>query len=305
MPELPEVEIVCRGLEPALVGSRFVRVEQRRPDLRFPLPEKFAERLEGRQVLSLARRAKYILVQIEGGEVLVMHLGMSGRVLVVGPAPLGHNTGQSRSTRGETLGDYVYGTGHLPQHDHVVFHMSQGSVVTYNDPRRFGFMLLIGAQDIDHHPLFRKLGVEPLGADLSACGLALSARGRKADLKAFLMDQRNIAGLGNIYVCEALFRAGLSPLRKASCLSLKDGLPADRTHRVVAAVRSVLADAVEAGGSTLRDYRHADGTAGKFQSSHAVYDREGDACIRAGCRGVIRRRVQSARSTFYCPVCQR
>jgi formamidopyrimidine-DNA glycosylase len=305
MPELPEVEIVRRGLEPALVGASFARVEQRRPDLRFPLPEKFAARLEGQTVVGLTRRAKYILAEIDSGEVLVLHLGMSGRVLVFQHEPSGPGRPNRRSPQPTVLGDYIYDTGHLAQHDHVVFHMSQGAVVTYNDPRRFGFMLLIGKQDVDQHPLFRALGVEPLGAGLSAEGLAARARGRKADLKAFLMDQRNIAGLGNIYVCEALFRAGLSPVRRAACLAMKDGRPTDRAVRLIPAVQSVLAEAVAAGGSTLRDYRQADGTIGAFQDAHAVYDREGKACLKPNCKGVIRRRVQSARSTFYCPVCQR
>ncbi len=305
MPELPEVEIVRRGLEPVLVGASFSRVEQRRPDLRFPLPEKFAARLEGRTVVSLTRRAKYILAEIGSGEVLVLHLGMSGRVLVRQQDPSQQGLQKNRNPQPTVLGEYLYGTGHLPQHDHVIFHMSQGAVVTYNDPRRFGFMLLIGRHEVDQHPLFRALGVEPLGTSLSAEGLAARAQGRKADLKAFLMDQRNIAGLGNIYVCEALFRAGLSPVRRAACLAMKDGRPTDRAVRLIPAVQSVLAEAVAAGGSTLRDYRQADGTSGSFQEAHAVYDREGKSCLKPNCTGVIRRRVQSARSTFYCPVCQR
>jgi formamidopyrimidine-DNA glycosylase len=304
MPELPEVEIVCRGLQPALLGARFVRVEQRRPDLRFPFPEHFASRLEGRTVVQLTRRAKYILATIDGGDVLVMHLGMTGRFLV-------HDEGKGTKakaadgvSRGVTLGEYVYDAGHLPQHDHVVFHMSQGAAVTYNDARRFGYMLLIAGADVDDHPLFRGLGVEPLGAELSIKALARRAAGRKTDLKAFLMDQRNIAGLGNIYVCEALFRAGLSPFRRAACLATKSGKPAPRLTSLIPAIQSVLREAVEAGGSTLRDYRHADGTAGEFQESHAVYDREGDPCVREGCGGTVKRRLQAQRSTFYCPKCQ-
>jgi formamidopyrimidine-DNA glycosylase len=296
MPELPEVEIVRRELEPVLIGQRLAAVAQRRPDLRFPLPDDFANRIEGRVVEAVSRRAKYLLVDLSGGDVLVMHLGMTGRFSVCA-----HNAG----TANHVLGDYVYDTGADPKHDHVVFETASGMSVTYNDPRRFGFMLLVPRRDLEAHPMFIALGVEPLGNALSADYVAARARGRKADLKAFLMDQRNVAGLGNIYVCEALFRAGLSPTRRASCLATLKGTPTEPTRRLVPAIRSVLEEAITAGGSTLRDYRHADGASGAFQEAHAVYDRKGATCVRSGCGGTVRRVVQSARSTFYCPKCQR
>lgn len=297
MPELPEVEIVRRGLEPALAGARITRVEQRRADLRFPFPERFCERLTGADIVSLDRRAKYLLGRLSTGDVLVMHLGMSGRFSV---------TEASRAAkRGGQIGAYAYDTGSDPKHDHVVLHMSSGAVVTYNDPRRFGFMLLIPAGELTQHPLFSSIGIEPLGNELSPDYLARRAEGRKADLKAFLLDQRNIAGLGNIYVAEALFRAGLSPKKPAACLAARGGRPNERTARLVPAIRSVLEEAIAAGGSTLRDYRQADGSEGAFQERHLVYGREGCPCTAPGCRGTIRRSVQAGRSTFYCPVCQR
>lgn len=303
MPELPEVEIVRRGLEPLLVGRRFAAIECRREDLRFPFPERFAARLAGTLVTSLERRAKYILARLGTGEVLVLHLGMTGRFTgsrSPDPCP-------AKTERGNThvLGEYVYGSGSDPKHDHVVFRMAGGSTVTYNDPRRFGFMLLIAERGLEAHPLFAGLGVEPLGNGLNATYLAERARGRRCDLKAFLMDQHVIAGLGNIYVCETLHRAGLSPKRAARTLAKWNGAPHERAERLVPEIRHVLIAALDAGGSTLRDYRHADGSAGAFQESFAVYDREGGACLRPGCRGIVRRLVQSGRSTFYCPACQR
>ena len=295
MPELPEVETVRSGLEPVLAGRRFVRVEQRRPDLRFPLPERFAERLTGRRVVRLGRRAKYILVHLDTGEVLAVHLGMTGRLIV-------SNGGGARDL---TLGRYVYEHGKDASHDHLVFTMSGGAVVTYNDARRFGYMTLIPERDLAQDAFFAGLGVEPLGDDLSGSYLARRAAGRKVDLKAFLMDQRIVAGLGNIYVCEALFRAGLSPWKPASRLATRTGRPTPAADRLAAEIKAVLTDAIRAGGSTLRDYKRADGTSGLFQNEFAVYDREEAPCARPGCRGTVRRRVQAGRSTFYCPACQR
>ena len=295
MPELPEVENVRRSLEPVLCGQMLVRVDVRRPNLRFPFPENFAARLTGRTVTGVARRAKYLRLLLDSGDVLIVHLGMSGRFILGNTAGIG---------RDGVVGDYVYEGGHLPQHDHVVIETAGGLRVTYNDPRRFGYMLLEAGAAMDAHALFRSLGVEPLGNDLNADVLAALAARRRTDLKAFLMDQRNIAGLGNIYVCEALFRAGLSPRRKAGTLATQSGRPTERSQRLVPAIRQVLLEAVEAGGSTLRDYRRPDGTRGGFQDRHAVYDREGSACQTAGCRGVIRRITQAGRSTFYCPKCQ-
>ena len=312
MPELPEVETVRRGLEPGLVGKRVARLEARRPDLRFPLPERFAERIEGRRIEHLGRRSKYIVAAIEGGESLIMHLGMSGR-FTISPSPRpsrggGRGEGQPQaksSEAGHQPGEFVHETGSNPRHDHVVLEMADGARVTYNDPRRFGFMVMAGAGALDTHPLIRGLGPEPLGNGLDADYLAARASGRKADLKAFLMDQRNIAGLGNIYVAEALFRAHLSPSRPAACLADAKGRPTTRAERLVPAIRDVLADAIRAGGSTLRDYRAADGALGYFQHSFSVYGRAGEPCTRAGRVGTVSRIVQAGRSTFYCRRCQR
>jgi formamidopyrimidine-DNA glycosylase len=295
MPELPEVETVRRGLERVLVGQTLTRVDVRRPDLRFPFPERFAARLEGRLVTAVARRAKYLRVSLDNGEVLIVHLGMTGRFIVA----------EKVGRRGDVVGHYAYETGHLPQHDHVVLETATGLRITYNDPRRFGYMLLERETDLESHALFRALGVEPLGNELHANMLARRAAGRRADLKAFLMDQRNVAGLGNIYVCEALFRAGLSPRRRAGTLAGKGGKPHARAQLLVSAILDVLIEAVEAGGSTLRDYRQLDGSSGAFQDRHDVYDREGEPCRRLGCGGVVRRITQTGRSTFYCPKCQK
>ena len=295
MPELPEVETVRRGLEPVLVGQRFVSVEQRREALRFPFGTDFAERLEGKCVRTLSRRAKYLRAGLSSGESLVMHLGMSGRFLI----------SEKKSPNSETLGDYIYETHADTKHDHVVFRMSGGRTVTYNDPRRFGFMLVIDDREFDAHALFRHLGVEPLSNQLSALHLAEKACGRRSNLKSFLMDQRIIAGLGNIYVCEALHHAQLSPNRGASCLADRFGKPTVRAERLVHAIRHVLTAAVKVGGSTLRDHRAPNGDSGQFQEAFAVYGRAGAPCPRSGCRGTVKRLSQSGRSTFYCGGCQR
>ena len=295
MPELPEVETVRAGLEPLLRGRRFQRVEQRRKDLRFPLPDRFVERLTGAKVLSVDRRAKYLVLPLDSGEVLAMHLGMTGRFTV--SAPGGAN--------GRVLGDYTYEHGGDATHDHVVFTMSGGAVVTYNDARRFGYMTLIAADELNQNAFFAGLGVEPLGDDLNGDYLAAKARGRKLDLKAFLMDQRIVAGLGNIYVCEALFRARLDPFKGAARLATKTGKPTPHAARLAAEIKAVLRDAIRAGGSTLRDYKQADGSSGSFQKEFVVYGREGEPCSRKGCRGIVRRKTQGGRSTFWCPVCQR
>ena len=289
MPELPEVEIVRRGLEPVMAGVRIASVEQRRPDLRFPFPNRFAARLGGRQVLGLGRRAKYLIARLDSGEALIMHLGMTGRFRISPSPPLG------KEARGDSD----------PAHDHIVFRMENGVIVTYNDPRRFGFMDLIAETGFERHKLFAGLGAEPLGNEFTSACLAARALRKATDLKAFLLDQRNVAGLGNIYVSEALHRAALSPNRGARCLVLNSGLPTGRAERLVHAIRTVLEEAIAAGGSTLRDYRHADGALGYFQHSFQVYGREGEPCKRTGCRGIVRRTVQSGRSTFYCSTCQR
>jgi formamidopyrimidine-DNA glycosylase len=282
MPELPEVETVRQGLEPVLVGNAFVRVEQRRPDLRFPLPKRFGERLFGRRIEALDRRAKYLLARLDDGEVLVMHLGMTGRLSINGAA-----------------------TKPPPKHEHIVFHLGDGTAVRYSDTRRFGLMDLVPAATLDSHALFKGLGVEPLSEALTPEWLAARFKGKATSIKAALVDQKLIAGLGNIYAGEALYRAGLSPLRLAGSLATKSGKPTPKTKALVAAVKAVLEDAIKAGGSTLRDYKRADGRLGRFQHRFKVYGREGKPCPRKGCGGTVRRIVQGGRSTFYCPTCQR
>jgi formamidopyrimidine-DNA glycosylase len=288
MPELPEVETVRRGLAPAMEGRRFVRVEVRRGDLRWPLPRGFAQRLHGKTVEGLGRRAKYLLADLSSGDVLLMHLGMSGSFRV------GKDT---------TPGNYHHERSNNNAHDHVVFHMSNGATVTFNDPRRFGSMKLVSRAKLDQEPLLRSLGPEPLGNEFDAAMLAKACAGKRTSLKAALSDQRVVAGLGNIYVCEALFRARLSPLRSASTIADRHGKPNQRAESLVNAIKAVLLDAIEAGGSSLRDHRKADGSLGDFQHNFQVYDREGQPC--PSCNGKIRRIVQVGRSTFYCPSCQR
>ncbi len=296
MPELPEVENVRIGLAPALTGARFSHVELRRSGLRYPFPPEFAERLTGRTVLSVDRRAKYLIVHLDGAEQLVVHLGMSGRLLLL-PRCRG-NAGRATNV----AGTYVHELGRLAHHDHVVMETSRGDTLVYNDPRRFGFMTLVGEDDAPRHAMFAKLGVEPLGPDLTSSYVIKHAANRRLALKSFLMDQSIIAGLGNIYVCEALFRAGLSPMRQASTLAQPRQRKA--AGRLVAEIRSVIEEAVASGGSTLRDYRKADGQPGDFAARHAVYDRQGQRCVRVGCGGSVLRVRQGERSTFYCPRCQ-
>jgi len=294
MPELPEVETVRRGLEPVLVGNEFARVEQRRPDLRFPLPERFGERLEGRKVEAVDRRAKYLLARLDDGEVLVMHLGMTGRFAIdkangVAAAP----------------GRVAHPKKAIPKHEHIVFHLRDGSVIRYTDVRRFGIMDLVPAATLDSHKLFKGLGIEPLGDALTAQRLAAKLKGKATSIKAALLDQRLIAGLGNIYACEALYRARIAPLKLAGTLATKSGKPTKKTEALVEGIKAVLESAIKAGGSSLRDYRHTDGRLGRFQHRFKVYGREGKPCRRTGCGGIIRRIVQSGRSTFFCPTCQR
>ena len=294
MPELPEVETVRRGLQPVMEGARIVSVETRRPDLRFPFPPDFSKRLSGKKIVSLGRRAKYLTAEIEGGPLLICHLGMSGsfRIEAEGAA--------------STPGDFYHQRSKAASHDHVVFHLAsprgKKSKIVFNDPRRFGFMLFADANN--EHPMLADLGVEPTGNALDGKLLADLLRGRKAPLKAALLDQTLIAGLGNIYVSEALWRAGLSPRRAAGTIAPANGKAGARAEKLATAIRSVIADAIDAGGSSLRDYVHADGSLGYFQHSFSVYDREGEPCRKGGCTGTISRIVQSGRSTFYCPVCQ-
>lgn len=287
MPELPEVETVRRGLEPALVGRRIVRAQARRPDLRFPLPEGFAERLTGASVLGLDRRAKYLRARLDTGETLACHLGMSGRFTVRLP------------DRTLQPGAFHHEVGADPAHTHVVLETDQGVRIEYADPRRFGYMDLIPTEALEAHPYFASLGPEPLGNGFHAGHLAAAFAGRSQPVKAALLDQRIVAGLGNIYVCEALHRAGISPVRAAGRIGKA------RLERLVREVRAVLEAAIEAGGSTLRDYAQADGELGYFQHAFRVYDREGAPCLTPGCRGAVRRMVQGGRSTFWCGLCQR
>jgi formamidopyrimidine-DNA glycosylase len=296
MPELPEVETVRRGLQPVLEGARLVKVEARRPDLRFPFPERFSQRLTGKTVTALGRRAKYLTMHVENGPTLICHLGMSGSFRV------------ESDGSGGTPGSFHHERSKIAAHDHVVFDVvsprGERSRVIFNDPRRFGFMLFAeGAPDT--HPMLAGLGVEPTGNALDGALLASLLDGRRSPLKAALLDQRLIAGLGNIYVAEALWRAGLSPLREAGTIAGSAKKAKEQSERLAEAIRSVIADAIAAGGSSLRDYVQADGSLGYFQHSFAVYDREGEPCPKPGCRGHIERIVQSGRSTFYCRTCQR
>lgn len=290
MPELPEVETVRRGLQPAMEGRRILAVEQRRPDLRFPFPERFVERLEGQTVMALGRRAKYLLADLSSGEVLIMHLGMSGRFTIV------------ECDQAAQQGAFIHQAGGIPAHDHVVFNIEGGQRVIYNDARRFGFMDLVPRAALAESKHIKGLGLEPLGNELDGETLISLFAGKKTPLKAALLDQRLIAGLGNIYVCEALHRAGLSPQRAAGTLAQK-GRMRDKASVLARAIREVLTEAVEAGGSTLRDYAHTDGSLGYFQHAFRVYDREGEDCSQCG--QAIRRLVQSGRSTFFCAACQK
>jgi len=294
MPELPEVETIRRGLAPVLEGASFSRVELRRSDLRFPFPARFAARLRGQSVTALARRAKYLIAELSNGETLVMHLGMTGRFTV-------EAAGAERFEPGRFYDD----SARLSAHDHVVFHLSTGQRVVYNDVRRFGFMTLVKRAEFERHPLFAQLGSEPVGNEFGADALARLFAGKARPLKSALLDQTLIAGLGNIYVCEALHRARLSPHRLAASLAGKGALARARREALAEAIRDVLAQAIEKGGSTLRDYAQTNGETGAFQHEFRVYDREGQKCPRPGCTGLIRREVQAGRSTFFCRVCQK
>lgn len=301
MPELPEVETVLRGLQPAMEGSKITRLELRRKDLRFPFQPDFARRLRDRTITSLGRRAKYLLADLDSGDVLLMHLGMSGSFRVVSDA--------AAAVAGDEK-NVMPGAFHHPRsderaHDHVVFHMSSGPSVIYNDPRRFGFMKIFARSEIDQEPFLKDIGPEPLGNAFDAAMLAGATAGKKTSLKAALLDQRVVAGLGNIYVCEALFRSHLSPRRLAATLATKKGEPTDHSKRLVTAIHEVLNQAIKAGGSSLRDHRQTDGELGYFQHSFQVYDREGEPCQTDGCSGIVKRFVQNGRSTFWCPKCQK
>ena len=283
MPELPEVETVKAGIAPVMEGHVIAQAQVNRPDLRWPFPDRMAERLSGQRVLGLRRRSKYILVDLDSAETLLIHLGMSGRMLI----------------SGHTVGDFHHVHPAPAKHDHVVFEMDSGVRITFNDARRFGAMDLMQTATQDDHWLIRDLGPEPLGNAFNESYLISRLAGRNTPIKSALLDQRIVSGLGNIYVCEVLFRAGIHPKRKAGQISAK------RVASLVPLIRQVLSEAIAAGGSSLRDYRQSDGELGYFQHVFQVYDREGEQCATHGCDRVIQRIVQSGRSSFFCPQCQR
>ena len=283
MPELPEVETVRRGLSPAMEGVVIERADVNRPDLRWPFPDQMAERLSGQRVDRLRRRSKYILADLDSGETLLIHLGMSGRMTV----------------SGDPLGQFVHNHPAPEKHDHVVFHMANGARITFNDPRRFGAMDLLPTDTAHEHKLLSVLGPEPLGNDFHEQHLIDAFRGKNTPVKSALLDQRIVAGLGNIYVCEALYRGGVSPRRKAGQISEQ------RVAALVPIIRQVLEEAIRAGGSSLRDFRQADGELGYFQHSFDVYGREDEPCRTEGCDAKVKRITQSGRSSFYCAQCQR
>ena len=283
MPELPEVETVLRGLAPVLEGRAILKAKVNRPDLRWPFPENMAGRISGQKISKLWRRSKYILADLSSGESLLVHLGMSGRILI----------------SGDPLGTFVHDHPAAQKHDHVVFDIDNGARVTFNDPRRFGAMGLLSTDGADHHPLLRDIGPEPLSNAFNETYLIERLKGKKSAIKSVLLDQKIVAGLGNIYVCEALYRAGISPKRLAGKTAEK------RLAALVPIIRQVLDEAINAGGSSLRDFRQADGELGYFQHSFNVYGREGLHCVTDGCDHAVQRIVQSGRSSFYCKNCQK
>ena len=297
MPELPEVETVKRGLEPVLLGQTIANVDLRRANLRFAFPPDFATKLAGAKVLSLTRRAKYILVDLDNNQTLISHLGMTGRFTALKPEGGGSN-----------LGEFYFETGANPKadgpHDHVVFTLANGVKLVYSDPRRFGMMDLVSTLELTSHKLLKNIGVEPLGNELSAEYVARKFKNKSAHLKAALLDQRIIAGLGNIYVCETLHRARLSPKRKAGTL-VKAKSHDPRLEDLLRHIRDILNDAIRAGGSTLQDFAGSAGEKGAYQQHFSAYDRENENCGNVGCSGQIKRIVQAGRSTFYCPTCQK
>ncbi|MBS0538136.1 MAG: bifunctional DNA-formamidopyrimidine glycosylase/DNA-(apurinic or apyrimidinic site) lyase [Proteobacteria bacterium] len=279
MPELPEVETVRRGLIPRMVGHRIVKLHQRRRDLRVPMPKRFAEQVEGRRVEAIDRRAKYLLIRLDGGQTLIVHLGMSGRM---------------------TLHDAKSAAEHpFERHDHVVFELDDGWQVRFNDARRFGLMLLVATDKVAGHKAFKGLGPEPLEDAFDGAGLAGRLKGRKTPIKAALLDQKTLVGVGNIYACEALFLSGISPRRSAHTVQ------GERADKLVAAIKQVLLRSIDDGGSTLRDHVQPGGELGYFQTRFNVYDRRGAVCPTPKCGQLVRRLVQAGRSTFYCARCQR
>ncbi|NLS02041.1 bifunctional DNA-formamidopyrimidine glycosylase/DNA-(apurinic or apyrimidinic site) lyase [Rhizobium sp. P32RR-XVIII] len=296
MPELPEVETVKRGLSAAMEGAHIKKLELRRGDLRFPFPEDFEGQVSGRTIIGLGRRAKYLLIDLDSGKTIISHLGMSGSFRI-----------EAGSASG-TPGDFHYERSKDERHDHAIFHLEGKDGprrVIYNDPRRFGFMDIADRSELQNNPFLFALGPEPTGNELSAAYLAERFAGKAQPLKGALLDQKTIAGLGNIYVSEALWRAHLMPTRAAGTLVTKTGRPKEPLNLLVASIRDVIADAIKAGGSSLRDHIQTDGSLGYFQHAFSVYDREGHPCRTPGCGGTVSRIVQAGRSTFYCPVCQK
>ncbi len=296
MPELPEVETVKRGLTPAMEGARIERLELRRGDLRFPFPQDFEQQVSGRKIIGLGRRAKYLLIDLDSGKTIISHLGMSGSFRI------------EQGPLSATPGDFHHERSKDEKHDHAIFHLDgEGGPrrVIYNDPRRFGFMDIAERSELDANPFLFGLGPEPTGNELSAAYLSERFTGKAQPLKSALLDQKTIAGLGNIYVCEALWRAHLSPMRAAGTLATKTGKPKQALNQLVTSIRDVIADAIAAGGSSLRDHIQTDGSLGYFQHSFSVYDCEGLACRTPGCGGTVSRIVQAGRSTFYCATCQK
>jgi formamidopyrimidine-DNA glycosylase len=296
MPELPEVETVRRGLTPAMEGTRIERLELRRGNLRFPFPEKFEADVTGRTIIGLGRRAKYLLIDLDSGKTIISHLGMSGSFRI------------EEGAQQTVPGDFHHERSKDEKHDHAIFHLESSKGprrVIYNDPRRFGFMDIAERSELQTNPFLFGLGPEPTGNELSAAYLAERFAGKAQPLKSALLDQKNIAGLGNIYVCEALWRSHILPTQAAKALVTKSGKPKESLELLVSSIRDVIADAIKAGGSSLRDHIQTDGSLGYFQHSFSVYDREGDPCRTPGCGGTVSRIVQAGRSTFYCPVCQK
>lgn len=281
MPELPEVETVRRGLSPAMEGRVIERLQVNRSDLRFPFPDRFKERVEGARITRLGRYAKFLVTELDTGEALIMHLGMTGRF----------------SVNADPTADFHHDPGTYPAHDHVIFTMQGGATITYNDVRRFGFMELWPAEDMANYPRLKAMGPEPLSNRFNAAYLNVALKGKHTPIKAALLDQSVIAGLGNIYVCEALFRSDISPRRKASTI------PGARAARLAPAINAIIAEAIAAGGSSISDFANASGDLGYFQHGFAVYDREGEPCKT--CNSPIKRLVQSGRSSFFCSKCQR
>jgi len=283
MPELPEVETVCSGLRPAMEGNIINKLELRRNDLRWPFPEDMADRTNGKRVIGVRRRAKYILIDLSSDQTIIIHLGMSGRILI--------------DTTNKEI--FNYNSNLFEKHDHVILYMQNGTLITFNDARRFGAMDMAPTKTLDTHWLLKRLGPEPLGNGLNAEYLANRFKNKNTAIKTTLLDQLIVAGLGNIYVCEILFRSGVLPQKNTNNLEMKE------IERLVKFTRSVLIEAIEAGGSSLKDHRQTTGELGYFQHSFSVYGREGEKCVNDNCQTIIKRVIQSGRSTFYCSKCQR